>query len=108
MIIAYNLCYSTCIGRVGDLGKVQKLGVLNDYFIPIEVVKAMEHDLTVIPNGYVFVKKHVREGVLPRMLNELLTTRLMVKDSMKLYRDDNVRELFSPFLPFYLLFLVIV
>lgn len=35
------------------------------------------------PCGVAFVKKEVRQGVLPRMLSEILETRLMVKKSMK-------------------------
>lgn len=40
------------------------------------------------PNGIVFVKSHVRRGVLGRLLMELLETRVMVKGSVKNYRDD--------------------
>ena len=46
--------------------------------------------MTVSPNGVVFVKDHVRRGVMPRMLEEILNTRVMVKKSMKLHKDDKV------------------
>jgi hypothetical protein len=39
--------------------------------------------LHVCPNGTVFVKKDVRQGVLPVMLDEILRTRVMVKRGMK-------------------------
>lgn len=51
--------------------------------------RLIDRDLvTISPCGAVFVKKSVREGVLPRMLKEILDTRLMVKQSMKLHRHD--------------------
>ena len=51
----------------------------------------MSKDLvTVSPNGVVFVKDHVRRGIMPRMLEEILNTRVMVKKSMKLHKDDKV------------------
>ncbi len=44
--------------------------------------------LTFSPGGVAFLKPSVRRGVLPQMLQEILDTRLMVKKSMKLYKDD--------------------
>lgn len=41
------------------------------------------------PCGVAFVKKEVRQGILPRMLSEILNTRLMVKESMKLHPSEN-------------------
>eukprot|EP00127_Corallochytrium_limacisporum_P000880 Clim_evm13s29 gene=Clim_evmTU13s29 len=157
VMIAYNLCYSTCLGRLhgrttdsivqmhravpgpetrSGAGKAAaaKLSELNRYgaeaeskkmgagtlSVPIGTIAALHeqstpsHDadglalppslsrsrhpspgrdydrddeadrnLTVTPNGIVFVKQSVRIGVLPRMLDELLRTRIMVKASMK-------------------------
>lgn len=37
----------------------------------------------VTPTGNMFVKSETREGILPRMLDEILKTRIMVKQSMK-------------------------
>jgi DNA polymerase zeta len=37
-----------------------------------------------------FVKPSVRHGVLPRLLQEILATRLMVKASLKRNKDDKV------------------
>lgn len=48
--------------------------------------------LHISPCGAVFVKATVREGVLPRMLREILDTRLMVKQSMKLHKTDNLLQ----------------
>lgn len=53
----------------------------------------IERDLiTISPCGAVFVKSSVREGVLPRMLREILDTRLMVKQSMKMHKTDKVLQ----------------
>lgn len=41
------------------------------------------------PCGVAFVKHEVRQGILPRMLTEILNTRLMVKESMKLHAAEN-------------------
>lgn len=48
--------------------------------------------ITISPCGAVFVKSSVREGVLPRMLREILDTRLMVKQSMKMHKADKVLQ----------------
>ena len=60
---------------------------------PTLLKKLLEADkVTVSPCGAVFVKSSVREGVLPRMLREILDTRLMVKQSMKLHKQDKLLQ----------------
>uniref|UniRef100_A0A0X3Q8Q5 DNA polymerase zeta catalytic subunit n=3 Tax=Schistocephalus solidus TaxID=70667 RepID=A0A0X3Q8Q5_SCHSO len=44
--------------------------------------------VTVAPNGVCFVRREIFEGVLPRLWRGLLSSRLMVKESMKLYTGD--------------------
>ena len=39
--------------------------------------------LIIAPNGVGYVPPEVRPGVLPRMLQEILATRVMIKDVMK-------------------------
>lgn len=51
-----------------------------------------ENLIHISPCGVVFVKHSVREGVLPRMLREILDTRLMVKQSMKLHKNDKLLQ----------------
>lgn len=92
MIIAYNLCYSTCIGRpahcrASPTAPIQ-LGC-GVYALPPGAVLG-EKDrppgadgLIVAPNGVGFVSPDVRPGVLPRLLREILDTRIMVKAAMK-------------------------
>ncbi|XP_036758876.2 DNA polymerase zeta catalytic subunit isoform X2 [Manis pentadactyla] len=89
IVIAYNYCFSTCLGRVESLGKYDefKFGCTS-LRIPPDLLYQIRHDITVSPSGVAFVKPSVRKGVLPRMLEEILKTRLMVKKSMKAYKQD--------------------
>ncbi|KAH9328748.1 hypothetical protein KI387_000856, partial [Taxus chinensis] len=81
MIIAYNLCYSTCLGKAVP-GKTKILGVTS-YTSDINVLPEMEDNLFITPNRVMFLPPEVRSGVLPRLLQEILSTRIMVKNAMK-------------------------
>ncbi|KAJ1651776.1 DNA polymerase zeta [Dispira simplex] len=86
IIIAYNYCYSTCLGPlVAD--SVRKLGV-TQIGVPPEVLAALiGHRLVqVAPNARMYVKSTLRKSTLARMLMELLDTRCMVKERMKKVR----------------------
>ncbi|XP_063487043.1 DNA polymerase zeta catalytic subunit isoform X2 [Symphalangus syndactylus] len=89
IVIAYNYCFSTCLGHVENLGKYDefKFGCTS-LRVPPDLLYQVRHDITVSPNGVAFVKPSVRKGVLPRMLEEILKTRFMVKQSMKAYKQD--------------------
>ena len=41
--------------------------------------------IIIAPNLTCYVKPHIREGLLPRMLREILNTRIMVKRSLRHY-----------------------
>ncbi|KZW02196.1 DNA/RNA polymerase [Exidia glandulosa HHB12029] len=85
VMIAYNLCYSTCLGRVTQQNGHWKLGVRPDFELPPGLLDELgEESLFIAPNGLIYVKPEVREGILGRMLRELLETRIMVKQGMKL------------------------
>lgn len=95
MIIAYNYCFSTCIGKVNRLGKNApfEFGATQLKISKQRVEKLVKHDLlNFSPCGVAFVKPKVREGILPRMLKEILGTRLMVKNSMKENKDDSLLQ----------------
>ncbi|XP_019168407.1 PREDICTED: DNA polymerase zeta catalytic subunit isoform X1 [Ipomoea nil] len=99
MIIAYNLCYSTCLGKV-TASESNILGV-SSYSPDRNVLQKLKHKILLTPNGVMFVPSEVRKGVLPRLLEELLSTRIMVKQAMKklaasekvLHRIFNARQL---------------
>jgi DNA polymerase zeta len=84
MIIAYNLCYSTCLGEVPVSPKQQenrKMGC-SSYPLPAGLLASIGADnIFVAPNNVMFVKRNVKEGVLPMMLREILQTRGKFKDS---------------------------
>jgi DNA polymerase zeta len=103
IIIAYNICYSTCLGRIDQLDKQGpfKFGCTS-LNISDKVLSDLNFDRDIFcsPNGIAFVKKHIRRGLLPIMLEEILSTRVMVKNTMKLidkkstlYRTLNARQL---------------
>ncbi|XP_061560541.1 DNA polymerase zeta catalytic subunit isoform X1 [Phycodurus eques] len=89
IVIAYNYCYSTCLGHVDDLGTADefKFGCTS-LRVPPELLFRLRNDVTVSPNGVAFVKSSVRKGVLPSMLEEILNTRIMVKQSMRTYKQE--------------------
>ena len=85
VMIAYNLCYSTCLGKI-KAQKYKKFGVT---YMRGDVFE--EKDMIITPNNVGFVKKSVREGFIPLMMHELLQTRIMVKNSMKMVDRDSSR-----------------
>ncbi|KAJ7706169.1 hypothetical protein B0H17DRAFT_1035991 [Mycena rosella] len=87
LMIAYNYCYSTFLGRVNDFQGHQKFGVTELDLRP-GLVKTLYDHINVTPTGMMFVKPEVRKGLLGRMLVELLETRVMVKQAMKGAKDD--------------------
>lgn len=82
VMIAYNYCYSTCLGRVVPFKGQNKFGV-TELTHPPGLLNALQDHITVAPNGMMYVKPQVRRGLLSRMLSELLETRVMVKQAMK-------------------------
>ncbi|KAH8413614.1 hypothetical protein KR222_002011 [Zaprionus bogoriensis] len=95
MIIAYNYCFSTCLGRVEHLGNsgTFEFGASQLRVSRQLLEQLLARDLvTVSPCGVVFVKRQVREGILPRMLSEILDTRQMVKQSMKLHKNNSALQ----------------
>jgi DNA polymerase zeta len=90
IMIAYNLCYSTCLGKVAAQ-RYKKFGVTH---MKGEVFDGQ--DMIITPNNVAFVKKTTRLGFIPMMMHELLQTRIMVKNSMKLVDKGSSRyhELF--------------
>lgn len=121
VVCAYNLCYSTCLGKVPDErdlrnlevrdgntshktpnqiaglggGPPRKLGCF-DLALPAGLLPALvgmdggkptdtttPTSVTVTPNGVMFAKPKIRQGILPRLLTEILDTRVMVKSVLK-------------------------
>ncbi|GMI88783.1 recovery protein 3 [Hibiscus trionum] len=99
MIIAYNLCFCTCLGKIAN-SEVNTLGV-SSYAPDPNVLLDLKDQLLLTPNGVMYVPSKIRKGVLPRLLEEILSTRIMVKQAMKnltptqqvLQRIFNARQL---------------
>ncbi|XP_020282558.1 DNA polymerase zeta catalytic subunit isoform X2 [Pseudomyrmex gracilis] len=90
MIIAYNYCFSTCLGRIEHIGQYEpfEFGAAT-LRIKKNTALKLQEKMNFSPCGVAFVKKEVCQGILPRMLTEILNTRLMVKESMKLHPAEN-------------------
>ncbi|XP_038703838.1 DNA polymerase zeta catalytic subunit isoform X2 [Tripterygium wilfordii] len=91
MIIAYNLCFSTCLGKV-EPSKENTLGV-SSFSPDPHILQNLVGQILLTPNGVMYVPSKVRKGVLPRLLDEILSTRIMVKQTMKkLAHSQQVRR----------------
>lgn len=82
VMIAYNLCYSTCLGRVTKFQSTDKFGI-TELKLPPGLLTLLKDDINISPNGLIFVKPHIRRSLLAKMLTEILDTRVMIKGSMK-------------------------
>ncbi|KAL2801789.1 hypothetical protein BJX63DRAFT_416603, partial [Aspergillus granulosus] len=80
IMIAYNYCYSTFLGRVQSWRGRNKMGFM-DY-----------NQINIAPNGMIYAKPEVRLSLLAKMLAEILETRVMVKTGMKLDKDDKALQ----------------
>uniref|UniRef100_A0A8C4PYF9 DNA polymerase zeta catalytic subunit n=1 Tax=Eptatretus burgeri TaxID=7764 RepID=A0A8C4PYF9_EPTBU len=60
IIIAYNYCFSTCLGRIEHLGKMAEFPFgCTSLTVPVQLLQRLQGRITVSPNGVAFVK-HVR------------------------------------------------
>ena len=114
LVIAYNLCYSTIAGKLDyhstrkemrSSGKTtQQIGpfkyserrtaaVIKHHMKTIHflnepsVLRKRDRAYT-IPTGSVFVSESVLKGVLPQVLDEILSTRAMLKKAAKEYKKQ--------------------
>ncbi|KAG8828876.1 DNA polymerase zeta [Serendipita sp. 401] len=88
VMVAYNYCYSTCLGRVKDFKGKNKFGVLDDLEVPPGLLEKVKDHIHIAPNGMIYVKPTVRKSLLAKMLTELLDTRVMVKQGMQLAKGN--------------------
>lgn len=87
VMIAYNICYSTCLGRVSKFRDSWKLGYTS-HDLPRGLLSLIEEDCFIAPNGILYAKSCVRQSLLAKMLTEILDTRVMVKASVKGNKHD--------------------
>eukprot|EP00002_Diphylleia_rotans_P013155 TRINITY_DN2562_c0_g1_i23.p1 TRINITY_DN2562_c0_g1~~TRINITY_DN2562_c0_g1_i23.p1 ORF type:complete len:1638 (+),score=290.27 TRINITY_DN2562_c0_g1_i23:62-4975(+) len=88
IVIAYNYCYSTCLGKV-SIDEEKKFGA-GRLKVPHRLLKKVQDHVKPSPNGVLYADASVRCGILPRLLKEILDTRIMVKRAMKTVKDDKL------------------
>jgi DNA polymerase zeta len=116
LVIAYNLCYSTCAGKLeyhstrremhlegrmsGHVGPFlyperRTATILADHMQSLKDFTEEDANTDrayVAPTGTVYVSENVLKGILPLVLEEILTTRAMLKKAAKEYKK-NVKNL---------------
>ncbi|AEO54976.1 hypothetical protein MYCTH_2298247 [Thermothelomyces thermophilus ATCC 42464] len=91
VMIAYNYCYSTCLGRIVSWRGTNKLG-FTDYRRREGLLKLLKDHINIAPNGMMYTKPEIRKSLLAKMLTEILETRMMVKSGMKEDKDDRTLQ----------------
>lgn len=91
IMIAYNYCYSTLLCKLHNYKPSKNdIGYLKNLKLAPGLVDLLikEDGVNISPNGFVFVKSHIRKSILAKMLEEILNIRIKVKEVMKLFKDD--------------------
>jgi DNA polymerase zeta len=91
VMIAYNYCYSTFLGRVVGWRGGNKMG-FTDYSREQRLLELLKDHVNIAPNGMMYVKSEIRKSLLAKMLSEILETRVMVKSGMKVDKDDRTLQ----------------
>ncbi|MCJ1435704.1 DNA polymerase zeta [Xylographa pallens] len=91
VMIAYNYCYSTFLGRVVNWRGQNKMG-FTDYKREARLLELLQDHINIAPNGMMYVRPQIRKSLLAKMLGEILETRVMVKSGMKVDKDDKTLQ----------------
>ncbi|KAK0725692.1 putative DNA polymerase zeta catalytic subunit [Lasiosphaeris hirsuta] len=91
VMIAYNYCYSTFLGRIVKWRGANKMG-FTEYRRREGLLKLLKDYINIAPNGVMYTKAEIRRSLLAKMLTEILETRVMVKSGMKQDRDDKTLQ----------------
>lgn len=91
VMIAYNYCYSTCLGRIASWRGRNKMGFM-DFKREPQLLGLVKDYINIAPNGIMYVKPEMRKSLLAKMLGEILETRVMVKSGMKTDKDDKMLQ----------------
>ncbi|KAJ5153258.1 DNA polymerase zeta catalytic subunit [Penicillium canariense] len=91
VMIAYNYCYSTFLGRAVPWRGKDKMGFL-DYKREPRLLELLKDKINIAPNGMMYAKPEVRQSLLAKMLTEILETRIMVKTGMKTEKGDKTLQ----------------
>ncbi|CZT04891.1 hypothetical protein WAI453_007596 [Rhynchosporium graminicola] len=91
VMIAYNYCYSTFLGRVVNWRGTNKMG-FSEYKRQQRLLELLKDHINISPNGIMYTKPEIRKSLLAKMLGEILETRVMVKSGMKVDKDDKALQ----------------
>ncbi|KAI1343347.1 DNA polymerase family B [Xylariaceae sp. FL0016] len=91
VMIAYNYCYSTFLGRIVNWRGTNKMG-FTDYQRQNRLLELLKDYINIAPNGIMYCKSEIRKSLLAKMLTEILETRVMVKSGMKQDKDDKTLQ----------------
>ncbi|KAI0476203.1 DNA polymerase family B [Xylariaceae sp. FL0804] len=91
VMIAYNYCYSTFLGRIVNWRGTNKMG-FSDYRRQKRILELLKDYINIAPNGIMYCKTEIRKSLLAKMLTEILETRVMVKSGMKQDKSDKTLQ----------------
>lgn len=91
VMIAYNYCYSTFLGRVVNWRGTNKMG-FTEFKRQERLLEVLKDHINIAPNGIMYTKPEIRKSLLAKMLGEILETRVMVKSGMKEDKDDKALQ----------------
>jgi DNA polymerase zeta len=91
VMIAYNYCYSTFLGRITGWRGTNKMG-FTDFKRQPRLLEIVKEYVNVAPNGIMYVRPEMRKSLLAKMLGEILETRVMVKSGMKEDKNDKTLQ----------------
>ncbi|KAI3327289.1 DNA polymerase family B [Xylariaceae sp. AK1471] len=91
VMIAYNYCYSTFLGRIVNWRGANKMG-FTEYRRQKRLLELLKDYINIAPNGIMYCKPEIRKSLLAKMLTEILDTRVMVKSGMKQDKDDKTLQ----------------
>lgn len=100
IIIAYNYCYSTLLGKLhGFDSRKNTIGYLRHVDLDPYIIDLLRKNqgLNVSPNGYVFINQKYRKSLLAKMLLEILELRVNVKRFLASLANNQHRRLFKIF-----------
>ena len=91
VMIAYNYCYSTFLGRVVNWRGTNKMG-FTEFKRQQRLLELLKDHINIAPNGIMYTKPEIRKSLLAKMLGEILETRVMVKSGMKVDKEDKALQ----------------
>lgn len=91
VMIAYNYCYSTFLGRVISWRGQNKMG-FTEYQRQQRILELLKDQINIAPNGIIYAKPNIRKSLLAKMLGEIIETRVMVKSGMKNNKEDKTLQ----------------